>query len=700
MRIPTELIRWLVEHSPLPDDPLDAAPLKGDIPLSDGAAQPWLVLFPGGLLLAAATAGDGFSAPALEAKPLRYQPGVLSDKLTIGGYTLGVPQGSGDAVMGLLARARLGETTGAALPERSRFVEAMTPAERRWLGSALEHNERALAWLHTSTAAPIQEPVMDGDPTEWRYLLTDRRALLVAVSPVGDLRALPLDAAISLTARTGRRDRVSCGEVWWETTRSNGDDYEALVPATQTSGPGRVRAVVLAVEKDESLRAAVDLDYAVHLLAEGENREAQAVLEARLAALPDGDLEELLATEAALFKDTQRLRIRVHELLLEARGRTDGDDAETAVALARLQPLVPERIERAGAAARGEDGPAAASWAARCEAVARVLASGGLSLDDAASDDAPAIRSLATDAVDDTLQHPAARDDGALGKLQTLLASADVPDSSALASWCERLSPQELHARAALADACLALGVAGVDAFVSRGEKSVGLRAYEGDPPFLLLGGSHLEPDSPCFLHPDELRFVVGAEIAHLRFKHARVTAGEVWSGAWEKGMAGLDFMLVMLPAMKGWKLAEMVGRYAQGAVGGILEKAGITKEAFTKVGRKSAPDGAASAAAIAQRNDQLVAAHRVMQLTADRAGLVLCGQIQAAIRGMFLVYPSYQAELPLAERHGLTTSLSRRDPEDNPRFQDLSIRIAALLSFYLSDDYITLRRALLLPEA
>jgi len=709
MQIPTDLISWLVENSPLPGEPLDAVPLKGEISLSDGAAQPWLVLYPEGLLLTAATSGDGFSAPALEAKPLRYSPGVLGDKLRIGGYTLGVPQGSGDDVQALLARARLSEPTGGAgVPARSRFVEAATAAERRWLGGALKPGERALAWLHTTTRAPIPDPVMDGDLPEWRYLLTDRRALLVAVSTVGDLRVLALDAPISLSSRAGRRDRVSCGEVWWETTRTNSDDFEALIPASEASGPGRVRAAVLAVEKDEGVRAAVDLAYAEHLLMEGRPDEARTVLEARLSALPDGGLEELLSTETESLQNSQRLRIRVHELLLEARGRADGDDAETAVALARLQPLVLARVERALAAAASEAGPAAVSWTERCAAVVEALAPGGLALVGEAgstaetaktADAVPGLKALDGGAIDDALQHPAARDDGALGKLQTLLASADVPDSSALASWCERLGGQEVHARAALSDACLALGVAGVDAFVSRGEKSVGFRAYEGDPPFLLLGGSHLDPESPCFLRPDELRFIIGAEIAHLRFKHARVTAGEVWSGAWEKGMAGLDFMLVMLPAMKGWKLAEIAGRYAQGAVGGILEKAGITKEALVKVGRKSASGGAAGAASITQRNDQLVAAHRVMQLTADRAGLVLCGQIQAAIRGMFLVYPSYQAELPLAERHGLTTSLSRRDPENKPRFQDLSIRVAALLSFYLSDDYLTLRRALLTAE-
>jgi hypothetical protein len=776
-------------------EPLQTLALKGTVELPGGAARPWLVLTGGGLWLAAAGAdGQGLAEPALEARPLRYRPGALGDRLLLGGRTLAIPAGRGEKALALLARARLRppQVSAGRVPKAGRFLEAQTAAERMWLEAALGPGEVALAWLHTATGAPLEDPVLEGAAPEWRLLVTDRRAALVAVSDAGDAAARWLTHPLTVEARAGR-DRVRAGDERWSTTLLNQDLYASLAPATAAEGEDRVRAVARlnlasraaahkiegeallaaledplsqlagwirshepappealvealvalgarrpeeelaalwarwgadrargyalvdalrsagegrwslalhaavhaagAGEKDPFARALEDIRYAEHLLDAGRGAQAAALLEARLATLPEEDLADLLPPEGADLTagaGGQIFRVRIYELLLHARGEPDRDDTAAAASLARLQPLVPARLQLL-AALIDDPRPALAAAA---------LAPGGLRPGDEAPGDGP-IHPLPAALIEQRLQHPVARPRGALGRLQAMLASAEVPESASLKAWCERLTPRQSEAaRDALADAALALGVAGLDAFISRGEKSVGLRAYEGSPTFLLIGGEHLDPDSPFFMRPCELRFAIGAEVAHLRFKHARVTASEVWSGAWEKGMVGLDVMLTVLPAVKGWSLAEKLAGFAseraRAAASLVLEKSGVGRDALSKAGQavEQGP-GMAGQAAISSSNEQLVAAHRVMQLTSDRAGLVLCGQIQAALRGMFLTYPSYQAELALIERHGLPTALGRRDEAGALRYQDLSIRAAALLSFYLSEDYAVLREAL-----
>jgi len=69
----------------------------------------------------------------------------------------------------------------------------------------------------------------------------------------------------------------------------------------------------------------------------------------------------------------------------------------------------------------------------------------------------------------------------------------------------------------AMTDATVILGLGGVEVFVSRGDKAVGLRAYEGDTSFLLIGGDHVSAGSDAFLDEGPLRFAVAAELAHLR---------------------------------------------------------------------------------------------------------------------------------------------------------------------------------------
>ena len=154
----------------------------------------------------------------------------------------------------------------------------------------------------------------------------------------------------------------------------------------------------------------------------------------------------------------------------------------------------------------------------------------------------------------EVLRHPLTREDSPLlSKLQTLLAMVPVPDYSVLRDYCERLTPQrQSYAVDALGDARALLGLSGVEAYVSRGLKGVGMRAYEGQPPFILIGGQHLDPATPYYLPARELRFAVGAELAHLRYGHHRVTANEVWSGAMSKGKEGLGLAMGMLPVLKG----------------------------------------------------------------------------------------------------------------------------------------------------
>src|SRR5690606_40185052 len=100
----------------------------------------------------------------------------------------------------------------------------------------------------------------------------------------------------------------------------------------------------------------------------------------------------------------------------------------------------------------------------------------------------------------------------------------------------------------------------------------------------------------------------------------------------------------------------------------------------------------------LASDNSQVIAAHRAMQLSADRAGLLMSGDPRAAIRAMFAVHPAYLSSWPLVVGHGLRAAVTRElradDQRERGRLEDLAVRVAALLSFYLSDDYAQLRAA------
>jgi hypothetical protein len=461
----------------------------------------------------------------------------------------------------------------------------------------------------------------------------------------------------------------------------------------------RLHQRLLAGARNPIDQAAIDLALAEHLHRVGAHGEMTTLLEARLAALPAPELGDLVPpapAHGAAPEGGRTVRARMQALLADARPDEPAHRPSLLpvavvpaplLALAMLEPLVPAHVARLAELATGE-------VAAAAREAHRVLLPGGL--DAPADAPAPVVHALPPAIVNQVIEHPSTRRGGVLAGLQSLLARVDRPDRTVLTSYCERLdSGRHQAALTALRDAAMALGVPGIDGYLSRGDKSIGARAYEGRPPFLLLGVSHLEPGAALAMAPTELRFLIGAEVAHLRFGHTRLTSEDVWNGAWQTGRSGLDLLFTTLPALRGIRLVDrmqdLLDLYRIPVVGKVLER-GMNK-VFEKrrVRQLEAPE----AVHIAPAYEDLLAAHRAMQLTADRAGLLLCGDLRSAIRAIFCSRAEYRAELPIAEHFGLAEALTRSDQRGEIVFQDLAIRIAALIAFYLSPEYRQADRAL-----
>lgn len=483
-----------------------------------------------------------------------------------------------------------------------------------------------------------------------------------------------------------------------------------------------VREQQLSLSSDLFEQAAVDMELSAHLLVAGRKAEARSILEPRRSKLPNEDLLAVLPPpEADLTSGEggQPMHIQVLELLAAARSTKEEPDSAALAELARNQPLLKRRL-RALSRVRQAD------LAARAAGALAALEPGGVAPQDA--EPPPTTRGLDAERLA-LLQHPVTRDNGMFSQLQSALAKVTPPDHSSVRDYCEKVSPRRNRAvTEAIADACVALGMPAVPAFISMGDKRIGVRSHEVPEPFLLIGGAHLDPEDDAYLRPIELRAAIGAEIAHIRFKHSRITSSDLWAGVWDKGTAALETTAVLLPFMKfipvdligKQRTYEMVSRVlpltwlqqiydsddiatladavvgdigkigsaAGSAVGDVSGKISTVGDAANKL----LPTRAPPAQDVSLDGARVLAAHRVMQLTADRAALVLSGDLPATVRAMFLVHSRLLPELAVAERAGLHGCLARRGEDGLPVLPDLTVRIAALVAFYLSEDYTALR--------
>jgi hypothetical protein len=266
------------------------------------------------------------------------------------------------------------------------------------------------------------------------------------------------------------------------------------------------------------------------------------------------------------------------------------------------------------------------------------------------------------------LSHPLARDANPLGRVQALLAVVPRPDLTALRDYVEQLSAEGGRAaHRALGRASRALGFGQVQAYVSRGSKSVGLCAYEGDPALVLIGSRHLTAGDEYAMSEQELAFALASEVAHLRFGHARVTSSEVWAGALSRSRQGFDLVLGILPMLKGWRVADGLQRWSQRLPPDLLRR--VVTRAGGIAAEKRLHEAAQRSDVLSRLNEQLVAAHRVMQLSADRAGLLLAGDPGVALRAMLLVRPDYRlADAGRPARSACRAGRPRRRAEPRAR--------------------------------
>ena len=144
-----------------------------------------------------------------------------------------------------------------------------------------------------------------------------------------------------------------------------------------------------------------------------------------------------------------------------------------------------------------------------------------------------------------------------------------------------------------------------------------------------------------------ELFFAIGAEALHLKLGQARLTSHEVWAGAFAHTKGGVELILGVLPLLQGMPLGPSVTKFLERVPEPALRRgleALVRFERETR-GKRQAPS-LAPPSALSHVNENLLAAHRLMQMSADRAGLVLCGDLRASLRGLLLVRPDTRAVL------------------------------------------------------
>jgi len=232
-------------------------------------------------------------------------------------------------------------------------------------------------------------------------------------------------------------------------------------------------------------------------------------------------------------------------------------------------------------------------------------------------------------------------------------------------------------------------GLEKAEIYISYGEKSTEFRVLDDKIPFLLVGKDFIDETNERYLSPKEFALLSAVELANLFLGYSYITSTDVWKGATQKSLFVADTLLNIIPftgalssVLKGASQMEKIGRWANfmgkmnqwGASGVTIIKSslGIVEKLKNKE----------------EKETELLLQSRLMQINADRFGLIVSGDIASCFSAILKTQDEYSQIKELIEDIGLLAFLGAHDSNKKMKNKDLTLRLAALSSFYLSEDY------------
>ena len=263
----------------------------------------------------------------------------------------------------------------------------------------------------------------------------------------------------------------------------------------------------------------------------------------------------------------------------------------------------------------------------------------------------------------------------------------------------------------------LCMGVTPPRCYLSHGMTGARVLGHEREP-FLLLGAAHLDPAHAQYMAPRQQAFAIGAQLEHIRARHLMLTNSEFWRAFGDRALTGTAALLSFIP------VGGMIGKFLDGIAGGVLTRlksawdnpaiARIARYAERQIQEGAAPQGVQTAyeATLARATthakqgvharaeetsmvkEQLANFARCALYTADRMGLVVCDDLEDAVRAILLSSPRTAAHAALIEERGLHELLSERR-DGALVYGELAMRLGELFSFALSDEHLRARQAI-----
>lgn len=233
-----------------------------------------------------------------------------------------------------------------------------------------------------------------------------------------------------------------------------------------------------------------------------------------------------------------------------------------------------------------------------------------------------------------------------------------------------------------------------VDVYVLANRNQGIISNDDGDTKYIIIDKELLDTDNRNYMNGSELLFEMAREFASLNLGLSRLTCHPQWRNYSVNGVHSQDVISLFAPEPN--FIAPEVKRYTRILNYGKL----MSKEGYFNF---EIDDTNASAELLAQTIDALkfsgtqpdnlreteyAALSQLTAMIADRAGLLVCGNLVASIKAIIHNDSQLKGGADFVADSTVATMSCTRGTDERPINYDFAMRLSALLSFYISDDY------------
>lgn len=280
---------------------------------------------------------------------------------------------------------------------------------------------------------------------------------------------------------------------------------------------------------------------------------------------------------------------------------------------------------------------------------------------------------------------------GFLQTLTNLIAQIDPPDYSNVLQFSEKVTESnQPRLYRILKETSKILSITSIECFLGRGNYSSEIIGVEGATNFLIVGCDYLDEKNIKYLSYKELQFLISIELSHILFEHTRLTSKDIWRGAKNKSLNLAQVLLIALPVLG--TLGNVIGKYANISylgkmINGIDRINNVVEKGQTAIEYSGKVRTIISKKEEKEKN--LLATSRLMEISADRAGLLITKDIKSCLTAILKSDSDFEQTKEFIEKKGVLTFLKQQNEELEYLNQSYIIRLKMLFNFYLTNDII-----------